>query len=147
MNDTHSVVVLLLVLATVLITTRGLSVLAVKLGQPAILGELIGGVILGASMLGVLHPSDLAISTLAQLGLLILLFEIGLETDLRALGQVVGTAAVIAVVGVTLPFVFGYVALIAMGVGSLAAIVCAAALTATSIGVSTRVLSDLGFLQ
>ncbi|MFL5636287.1 MAG: cation:proton antiporter [Gemmatimonadaceae bacterium] len=147
MNDTHSVVVLLLVLATVLITTRGLSVLAVKLGQPAILGELIGGVILGASMLGVLDPSDLAISTLAQLGLLILLFEIGLETDLRALGQVVGTAAVIAVVGVTLPFVFGYVALIAMGVGSLAAIVCAAALTATSIGVSTRVLSDLGFLQ
>lgn len=147
MTDTHSIVQLLLVLAAVLMTTRGLSVLAVKLGQPAILGELLGGVILGASLLGILDPGDLAIKTLAELGLLILLFEIGLETDLRALTRVGGTAVIIAVIGVILPFVFGYLALTAMGVNRLAAIVCSAALTATSIGVSTRVLADLGFLQ
>jgi Kef-type K+ transport system membrane component KefB len=98
-------------------------------------------------VLGVLDPNQLAIHTLAELGLLILLFEIGLATDLRALTRVGGTATVIAVVGVMLPFVMGYAALSAMGVGHLAAVVCAASLTATSIGISTRVLAELGFLQ
>ena len=147
MNDTQSFVQLLLVVAAVLITTRLLAVLAVKVGQPAILGELIGGVVLGASALGVLDPNEPGIKTLAELGLLILLFEIGLETDLRALTRVGGTAFIVAVIGVALPFVFGYTALIAMGVNTVAAIVCGAALTATSIGISTRVLSDLGFLR
>jgi Kef-type K+ transport system membrane component KefB len=147
MTDTHSFVQLLLVIAAVLVTARLLGVLAVALGQPAILGELLAGVVLGGSVLGILDPNDLAIKTLAELGLLILLFEIGLSTDLRALTKVGGTALIIAVVGVGLPFLFGYLALTQMGVGRLAAIVCGAALTATSIGVSTRVLSDLGFLQ
>ncbi|HZF71944.1 MAG TPA: cation:proton antiporter [Gemmatimonadaceae bacterium] len=147
MTGAHAIVQLLLVIAAVLITTRGLAVLAVKLGQPAILGELVGGVLLGASVLGILDPNELAIRTLAELGLLILLFEIGLETDLRAITRVGGIAAIIAVVGVAFSFVIGYAALKAMGVNSLAAVVCGAALTATSIGVSTRVLADLGFLQ
>ena len=147
MTGAHAIVQLLLVIAAVLITTRGLAVLAVKLGQPAILGELVGGVLLGASVLGILDPNELAIKTLAELGLLILLFEIGLETDLRAITRVGGIAAIIAVVGVAFSFVIGYATLKAMGVNSLAAVVCAAALTATSIGVSTRVLADLGFLQ
>ena len=147
MTDTHSFVHLLLVVAAVLITTRVLSVFAEKLGQPAILGELLGGILLGASVLGILDPADVGIRILAQLGLLILLFEIGLATDLRALTRVGGTATVIAVVGVALPFAFGYAALSAMGVSRLAAVVCAASLTATSIGVSTRVLAELGFLQ
>ena len=137
---------LLLVLAAVLLTTRALSALAEKFRQPAILGELVGGVLLGASALGILDPGEPAIRTLAQLGLLILLFEIGLATDLRALGKVGGTAAVIAVAGVVLPFAFGYAALVAMGIDRFPAIVCAATLTATSIGISTRVLAELGFL-
>ena len=147
MTDTNSFVHLLLVLAAVLLTTRALSVLAEKFGQPAILGELLGGIVLGASVLGILDPNDLAIHTLAQLGLLILLFEIGLKTDLRALTKVGGTATVIAVVGVLLSFVIGFAALSAIGIGRLAAIVCSAALTATSIAISTRVLAELGFLQ
>ena len=147
MTDTHSLVQLLLVLAAVLITTRGFAVLATRLGQPAILGELVGGVILGGSVLGILDPTNLAIKTLSELGLLILLFEIGLETDLRALTRVGAIAAIIAVVGVILSFLLGYAALKAMGISTVAAVVCGAALTATSIGVSTRVLSEIGFLQ
>lgn len=146
MNDTQSFVHLLLVLAAVLLTTRALSALSEKVGQPAILGELVGGLLLGVSALGVLDPNEPAIQMLAQLGLLILLFEIGLATNLRALAKVGGTATVVAVVGVVLPFVFGYAALAAMGIGGIAAIVCAATLTATSIGISTRVLAELGFL-
>jgi Kef-type K+ transport system membrane component KefB len=145
-TDTQSFVHLLLVLAAVLLTTRALSALAEKVGQAAILGELVGGVLLGASALGILDPTEPAIHMVAQLGLLILLFEIGLATDLRALAKVGPTATVIAVAGVVLPFVFGYAALAAMGIGGIAAIVCAAALTATSIGISTRVLAELGFL-
>lgn len=115
MTDAHSFVHLLLVVAAVLFATRVLSVLAEKFGLPAILGELLGGVVLGASVLGILDPADFGIHILAQLGLLILLFEIGLATDLRALTRVGGTATVVAVVGVILPFVFGYAALSALG--------------------------------
>lgn len=147
MTQTESFVRLLLVLAAVLLTTRSLSALAEKIGQPAILGELVGGILLGASALGILDPNETAIHMLAQLGLLILLFEIGLATDLRALTKVGGTAAVIAVGGVVLPFALGYAALAAFGITGISAIVGAATLTATSIAISTRVLAELGFLH
>ena len=147
MTQSQSFIQLLLVLAAVLLTTRSLSALSEKIGQPAILGELVGGILLGASALGILDPNENAIHMLAQLGLLILLFEIGLATDLGALTKVGGTAAVVAVGGVVLPFALGYVALSAFGIGGMAAIVCAATLTATSIAISTRVLAELGFLH
>lgn len=147
MTQSQSFIQLLLVLAAVLLTTRSLSALAEKIGQPAIVGELVGGVLLGASALGILDPNETSIHMLAQLGLLILLFEIGLATDLRALTRVGGTAVVVAVAGVVLPFAIGYVALTAFGIGGMAAIVCAAILTATSIAISTRVLAELGFLH
>ena len=147
MIQTQALVQLLLVLAAVLVTTRSLSALAEKIGQPAILGELVGGILLGASALGILDPNETAIHMLAQLGLLILLFEIGLATDLRALTRVGGTAAVVAVGGVVLPFGLGYVALSAFGIAGMPAIVGAATLTATSIAISTRVLAELGFLH
>jgi Kef-type K+ transport system membrane component KefB len=83
------------------------------------------------------------IHALAQLGLLVLVFEIGLETDLRRLGSVAGTATTVAVAGVAFSFALGYFALKAIGVANIGAIVCATALTATSVGVSTRVLADL----
>lgn len=147
MTETQSFVQLLLVLAAVLLTTRALSALAEKIGQPAILGELVAGILLGASALGILDPNETAIHMLAQLGLMILLFEIGLATDLRALTKVGGTAVVVAVGGVVLPFAFGYFALSAFGISGMPAIVCAATLTATSIAISTRVLAELGFLH
>ena len=147
MTQTHAFVQLLLVLAAVLLTTRSLSALAEKFGQPAILGELVGGILLGASALGILDPNETGVHMLAQLGLLILLFEIGLTTDLRALTSVGGTAAVVAVGGVVLPFALAYVALSAFGIDGMPAIVCAATLTATSIAISTRVLAELGFLH
>jgi Kef-type K+ transport system membrane component KefB len=138
---------LLLVIAAVLVTARLFGAVAVKLGQQAILAELIAGIVLGGSVLGILDPNEPVIHALAQLGLLILLFEIGLETDLRRLGSCAVSATTVAVVGVVLSFVLGYVALKAMGVAQMGAIVCATALTATSVGVSTRVLADLNRLD
>lgn len=121
--------------------------LALRLGQPAVLGELVGGVLAGPSVLGWVDPHQQALQMLAELGVLILLFAIGLETDLTQLLRVGGTSMTVAVVGVFLPFVLGYVACLSLGLSDLRSIMAAATLTATSVGITARVLSDLGYLR
>lgn len=144
----HSMPHLLLVLAALLATAKLLGTLAQKIGQPAVLGELLAGVLLGGSILGLLDPADPVIHALSELGVIVLLFEIGLHTDLRAMAKVAGTATMVGVVGVVLPFVLGYFAASSvLGFGPIPSLVCGAALTATSIGISARVLSDLGQLN
>jgi Kef-type K+ transport system membrane component KefB len=76
-----------------------------------------------------------------------LLFEIGLHTDLKSLVKVGNEALTVALVGVALPFVFGYLAATMLGLSAVPSIVAGAALTATSIGISARTLSDLGKLD
>ncbi len=127
--------------------TRVFGELAQRAGQPAVLGELLAGVVLGRSLLGVLDPAHPIIAALSELGVLVLLFEIGLHTDLRSLLRVGRAATMVALVGVALPFALGYAVAHLLGLPPLAAIVCGAALTATSIGISARVLSDLGQLD
>lgn len=137
---------LLATLVALLVATRLLGAVAQRFGQPAVVGELVAGVLLGASLLGVIDPGDPVIHSFAELGVLILLFEIGLHTDLRSLVKVKGEAGTVALVGVLLPFGLGYAAARALGLTTIPAIVCGAALTATSIGISARTLSDLGRL-
>jgi len=146
---------LFLVLAAMLIAAKLLGELAERFGQPAVLGELVAGVILGGSVLGVVPTTGTGaeiVHVLAELGVVLLLFEIGLETDLKEMFRV-GTASLsVAAVGVLLPFVlgFGYWAYLphaASGSGAdltMAAIFVGATLTATSVGITARVLSDLG---
>jgi Kef-type K+ transport system membrane component KefB len=143
----HDFSSLLLSLVAVLVATKVLGELAQRVDQPSVLGELVAGVLLGGSALGLLDPNEPTVSALAELGVIVLLFEIGLHTDLRALARVGKPAAVVAIVGVALPFALGYAAARAMGFGAVAALVGGAALTATSIGISARVLSDLGRLD
>jgi Na+:H+ antiporter len=117
--------------------------LAQRIGQPAVLGELVAGVLLGGSVVSLVDPTIEVLHLLAELGVVILLFEIGLETDLRQLMQVGGAATLVAVVGVVLPFVLGYAVCWGLGLGSLVAVVAGATLTATSVGITARVLADL----
>lgn len=148
MTDAHSIPHLLLVLAALLVTSKLLGALAQRVGQPAVLGELLAGVLLGASVFGLLDPADPVIQALAELGVIVLLFEIGLHTDMRSMASVLGTAATVAFVGVALPMLLGYTAAVGvLGLENIPALVCAAALTATSIGISARVLSDIGQLK
>jgi Kef-type K+ transport system membrane component KefB len=148
MTESHSIPDLLLVLAAVLATAKVLAALAQKIGQPAVLGELLAGVLLGGSVFGLLDPTDPVIQALSELGVIILLFEIGLHTDVRSIGKVFGAAVMVAIVGVALPFFLGYgVAVGPLHLERIPALVCAAALTATSIGISARVLSDIGQLN
>lgn len=148
MTDSHSIPHLLLVLAALLVTAKLLGALAQTAGQPAVLGELVAGVLLGGSIFGLLDPAQPVIHALSELGLIVLLFEIGLHTDIKSMAKVAGTATTVGLVGVVVPFALGYVAVSGiLGLGNVAALVCAAALTATSIGISARVLADLGQLR
>jgi len=147
-SHTQSIPHLLVVLAALLVTAKLLGATAQRLGQPAVLGELLAGVVLGASVFGLLDPTDPAIEALSELGVIVLLFEIGLNTDLRSMTRVLGTATTVAIVGVVLPLVLGYAAVVGLlGLDKIPALVCAAALTATSVGISARVLSDIGQLK
>ena len=121
--------------------------LAKAVGQPTVLGELMAGVLLGTSVLGIVNPQVEVVHLLAELGVILLLFAIGLETDLRKLLRAGGTSASVAAVGVALPFVLGYAACRLLGLPNLDAIVAGSALTATSVGITARILSDLGRLQ
>ncbi len=121
--------------------------LAKAVGQPTVLGELVAGVLLSSSVLGLVDPKVEVIHLFAELGIILLLFLIGLETDLRKLLKVGGTSAAVAAVGVILPFGLGYGVCHFLGLSSLASIVAGASLTATSVGITARVLTDLGRLQ
>jgi Kef-type K+ transport system membrane component KefB len=150
------------------------------LGFPPVLGELVGGVVIGVSALHLVvfpengdHTSSLimtilqattaldpqaaqatyeatseVLSVLAELGVIILLFEIGLESNIRQLLEVGIQSLLVAVVGVTVPFAAGTAGLILIfHTPPIAAIFAGAALTATSIGITSRVLAEIGQLS
>ncbi|HEX4632894.1 MAG TPA: cation:proton antiporter [Gemmatimonadales bacterium] len=128
--------------------------LAARVGQPRVLGELVAGVLLGnLGHLG-LHvleaaPGNPVLEALAQLGVLLLLFQVGLETTFRDLRKVGGVATMVAVTGVVAPFLLGWGvgAWLLPGHSSYTYAFLGATLTATSVGITARVLSDLGAAQ
>ncbi len=119
--------------------------LAERIGQPAVLGELLAGIVLGPSVIGLVPLSE-GILVLAEIGVVLLLFEVGLETDLEELLRVGAPALAVALVGMALPFAGGYALTRALGYEVLTAVFVGAALTATSIGITARVLSELKVL-
>lgn len=138
---------LLTALVAIFVATKILGELAQRLGQPAVLGELLAGVLLGGSALGIVDPANPVITVLAEIGVIVLLFETGLHTELRSLLSVGSEATMVALAGVIIPFALGYASALAFGLGHLPALVAGAALCATSVGISARVLSDLGRLE
>lgn len=135
----------LLAFATALLGAKLFGEIAERYGQPSVLGELFVGVLLGPSLLGLVPLSD-GILLVAEIGVLLLLFEVGLETDLEELWRVGGAAMAVAFVGMVVPFLGGYLVTRAAGYPTLTAIFVGAALTATSIGITSRVLSELKML-
>jgi len=117
-----------------------------RIGQTAVLGELLAGVLIGPGGLGLVHESN-ALHVLAELGVLILLFEVGLESDLNELLRAGAQATLVAVVGVVLPLALGFGIMRWFGQPPLLAVFVGATLTATSVGITARVFADLGRLQ
>lgn len=138
---------LLAALVAIFVATKLLGEIAQRLGQPAVLGELLAGVLLGGSVFGIVDPGNPVLAALAEIGVIVLLFETGLHTELRSLLSVGSEATTVALAGVLIPFALGYAAALAFGLGHVSALVGAAALCATSVGISARVLSDLGRLE
>ena len=133
---------LLLKLAVALLAARAAAELAERFRQPAVLAEIAAGVLLGPSLIGFLHGEDV-IRSLGELGAVLLLFEVGLHMDLKELGRVGRSAIQVALIGVILPMVVAYPALVGLGVSSRVAVFLAAGITATSVGITARVFSDL----
>jgi Kef-type K+ transport system membrane component KefB len=134
-------------LVVMLFVAKAGGYLAQRLGQPAVLGELLGGVVAGRSVLGLVNPEIETIHLVAEVGVVILLFAIGLETDLGQLLRVGATSLTVAAAGVVLPFALGFGACLLLGLSAQVSIMAGATLTATSVGITARVLSDLGRLR
>ena len=150
----HNFATTFLWIAVILVAAK-LSSLVEKIGQPSVLGELIIGVILGNLVLLGLHifepiKTDPIIAFLAELGVVILLFQIGLESNIKKMRQVGLRAFLVACVGVVVPFILGtYVVgpLLLPGLSFNAYLFLGATLTATSVGITARVFRDLNKLQ
>lgn len=132
-----------LILLAILISARVLGELAARLGAPPVIGELFAGVLLGPSLLGWVEPTSV-IKLLAEIGIILLLFEVGLETDVMRLVKTGSKSLAVALAGVVFPFILGFGAsrwlfdqelLVSLFIGG--------TLTATSIGITVRVLTDL----
>ena len=153
-NHADPITPVVLALAVILATAKLGGDLATRLGQPAVLGELVVGIVLGnLPLFGIGwvegFEGDPAVDMLARLGVVILLFEIGLESTVRDMMRVGVPSLMVAVLGVVTPFALGW------GVGAwllpdkstYVHVFLGATLTATSVGITARVLQDLGRSQ
>ncbi len=132
-----------IILLAILLSARILGELAARFGAPPVIGELLAGVLLGPSLLGWVEPAPV-IRLLAEIGVILLLFEVGLETDLQRLARTGLKPLIVAIAGVTLPFAGGFgVAYGLFDLDLLVALFIGGTLTATSIGITVRVLTDL----
>ncbi len=133
----------LLQLLGILIASRIFAEFAVRLKFPAVIGELLAGVVLGPSLLGWVEPSQ-TFRLLAEIGIILLLFEVGLETDVMQLVRAGAKSIVVALSGFILPFLFGFLLCYwGFGLALIVSLFVAGTITATSIGITLRVLSDL----
>ena len=118
----------------------------VKLRQPSLVGEIVAGAIIGPSVLGWIAPND-TLKALSDLGVMFLLFDVGLQVKARELLKVGGTATLVATVGVIVPFIAGWAILRAWGAPQTEAVFVGASLVATSVGITASALSARGLLH
>jgi len=138
--QTHEFFLYLLV---ILLTARIFAELATRLQAPSVIGELFAGVVLGPSLLGWIEPIE-AIKLMAEIGIILLLFEVGLETDVKRLVRTGVKSLVVAMAGFVLPLILGFaLGYWVFGLSLLVSLFIGGTLTATSIGITVRVLSDL----
>lgn len=133
----------LIQLVLILLSARLFGEVAAYFQVPSVIGELVAGIVIGPSILGLIEISN-PIHLLAQIGIILLLFEVGIETDIGHLSSAGFKALIVALGGVILPFILGFcISYYAFNFSLLASLFIASTLTATSIGITLRVLRDL----
>lgn len=120
--------------------------IAEKIGQPSVVGELIAGVVIGPSVLAWVHPNEF-LNVFSELGVLFLLFQVGMELKDFKLTRIGWDAVLIAVSGVIVPFLVGRQIMLALGHPGIEAAFVGAAMVATSVGITAKVLADMGLLN
>lgn len=142
---------ILLTLFLVFIAAQIGAEIAQRLKLPGVVGEIAAGCVIGPSLLNWIHPEQIAVGTpldvLAEIGVVLLLFSVGLETRLEDLKKVGKVAFLVGVLGVLIPFGMGSVWAHGNGFGWDKSLFVAAAFVATSAGITARVLQELGALQ
>ncbi len=137
---------LLLDLLIVLAAAKIGAEIAERLRIPAVVGEIAAGVMIGPSVLdavGLVGERGVSIAMLAEIGVLLLLLQVGMEMDLGELSKVGKASMMVALIGVALPFAGGALAGVALGHSGTTSLFLGAALTATSVGITARVFGDL----
>jgi Kef-type K+ transport system membrane component KefB len=117
-----------------------------RLRQPAIVGEILLGVLIGPSLLQWIAPNEV-LTALAELGVMFLLFRVGMEVKSSELMKVGGTASLVALLGVIVPFALGWAIMIYWSAPQIEAIFVGAAMVATSVGITAQVLAEKGLLS
>ncbi len=117
-----------------------------RLKQPGIVGEILAGVIIGPPVLGWIAPNQL-LTALAELGVMFLLFRVGLEVKASELMRVGGTALLVALLGVIVPLALGVGIMLGFHANFIESIFVGAAMVATSVGITAQVLAAKGLLQ
>ena len=132
-------------LAIILLAAKLGDELFKRIGQPAIVGEILAGLLIGPAVLGLVGPSE-TLEVFAELGVVFLLFWVGLETRISQMREVGSTAAAVGVSGVVFPFAAGLVAGLAFGESTATSLFLGSALAATSVGITSAVFAELGIL-
>ena len=134
----------ILQVAAILIAARIMGEVATYFRVPSVIGEIVAGIILGPSLLGFIEAEGL-IWVLAEIGIILLLFQIGLETDISKLVSSGTKSVVVAITGFVLPFITCFaLSHYWFELDPLVSLLIAGTMTATSIGITMRTLSDLG---
>jgi Kef-type K+ transport system membrane component KefB len=141
----HGELPLPLILLLVFGSAKLLGEIFERLRQPALVGEILAGALLGPSVANWIAPNE-TLNVLADLGVMFLLFSVGLEVKASELLSVGATAALVAVLGVIVPFAAGWGLMLAWGAPQIEAIFVGAALVATSIGITASALAARGLL-
>jgi Kef-type K+ transport system membrane component KefB len=145
---------LALVLSIIILAAKASSWMSLRLGQPAVLGELLAGLILGPTVVNLLHlplfrsPAlEETVLQLAELGAVLMMFIAGMEVDLREMARAGRVALLGGVLGVAVPLVMGALAAAPFGYGGDSAVFVGVVLTATSVSISAQTLLELGVLR
>jgi Kef-type K+ transport system membrane component KefB len=142
----HAEINIPLAMLAVFGTAKLLAELFERLKQPAMVGEILAGVLIGPGVLGWIQPNAV-LSALADLGVLFLLFRVGMEVHTHELMRVGGVATVVASLGVAVPFLLGWGIMAASGAARVESLFVGAAMVATSVGITAQILASKGLLQ
>jgi len=136
----------LLELVLILVLAKILGLFSRRIHQPQVVGPLLAGIILGPALLHIIEPSHV-ISVLADVGVILLMFEAGLETDLKQLRGSLKASLVISVIGAAVPLAGGFILASCFGLDVMKSLFVGVILTATSVSIAVEVLHEMNKLK